>query len=332
VEEANAVLEGLGSSGEVDRATLAADRAEAAAELAAARRSLGLPELPPRAVPAPTPEPEPVPEPPPPPPLPPFDPGPLREAAQALKRTEHELHRAQAALAALPSPAPPNQAALAVAEAEAAREQLVPARRRLAGALISGTGMAIVITALGWPAWWYLVPTVLIAIITADLRVAGAAAKEASAQAEHQLRVPARAQEMEAVTRRAQEARRRYAEAEARWADLAPGVDPADVESLAEREEAAVREASARAAPAAAEKEPDTDASETPETEPAEEPLDLIADLPDPGDDPVRALAVRLAEDAARTLAAIDRQLADLTRVEYARLSLEWHAANSEAG
>ena len=323
------MLEGLGASGEVDRATLAADRAEAAAELAAARRSLGLPESPPRPVPAPTPEPEPVPEPPSPLPLPPFDPAPLREAAEALKRTKHELHRAEAALAALPSPSPPNQAALAVAEAEAAREQLVPARRRLAGALISGTGMAIVVTALGWPAWWYLVPTVLIAIITADLRVAGAAAKEASAQAEQQLRVPARAQEMEAVTRRAQEARRRCAEAEARWADLAPGFDPADVESLVEREEAAVREASAQAAPAAPEEARDTEASGS---EPAEEPPDLLADLPDPGDDPVRALAVRLAEDAGRTLAAIARQLADLDRVEYARLSLEWHAALGEAG
>ena len=352
VDEAKALIEGLDPSAEGDHAALVADRAEAAAELAAARLSLGLPEIPLRPAPATAPKAGPAsglqPLPPPPPPPPPFDPAPLREAAKALKRADHEVHSAEAALAALCSPPLPasdeadQEGVLALAEAEAAREQLAPARRRLAGALISGTGMAIVIAALGWQAWWYLVPTVLIAIITADLRVAGSAANEAAARAEQQLMslgfagqahgngVPGREQDLEAVTRRAQEAGRRYAEAEAHWADLAPGVDPADVESLVEREEEAARQASAPVAPIPEEGEGPEEGPE--EREAADEPADLVSDLPDPGDDPVLALAVRLAQEAAHTLIETDRRLADLSRVEYARRSLEWHAARWQAG
>jgi len=200
--------------------------------------------------------------------------------------------------------------------------------------------MAIIIAALGWQAWWYLVPTVLIAIITADLRVAGTAAREAILRAEEQLElrpagrsgrngVPGRTQEREEVARRVREAGRRYAQAEARWAELAPDVDPADVESLIEREQAAARQASSQAVPAPEEEE---EGEEEAEPGAALEPADLLADLPDPGDDRGRVLAVRLAEEAAHTLAGIDRQLTDLARVEYARRSLEWHAAHREVG
>ena len=61
----------------------------------------------------------------------------------------------------------------AFARALEIQEDLPAAWRRLVGALISATGMAIVIGALGWNTYWLLVPIALIAIMTVDLRVAG---------------------------------------------------------------------------------------------------------------------------------------------------------------
>ena len=61
----------------------------------------------------------------------------------------------------------------AFARALEIQEDLPAAWRRLVGALISATGMAIVVGALGWNVYWLLVPIALIAILTVDLRRPG---------------------------------------------------------------------------------------------------------------------------------------------------------------
>ena len=304
----------IAQAADLDTTSLIADRAEAVAELAAARRTLGLPETPARrGDDRPTVA------------RPEFDPTPLREAAQAVVET---ARRVEAVGASSEAVAPPDPGALAaadqaVAEADAAQDQLGPAWRRTVGALISGTGMAIVIAALSWPVWSYLVPIVLIAIVTADLRVAGSVAREASARAKQHLtalgvggteglqRVRERAKDQEVVSRRTEEARRQHEEALARWSHLAPGEDPADVETVVARsmaETAAVADSS----PAADEDRDD--------------------DLPPVADDPVLALALRLAREARDTITLVDDQLAVADRVEHARRSLEWYAVQDESG
>jgi hypothetical protein len=279
------------------------------AELAAARRTLGLPETPPKARPA-TPAPVVA--------TAEFDPTPWRKAAQAVLETARHLQALGASPEAKGEPDPGALAAAdqAVADAEAAQDQLAAAWRRTVGALISGTGMAILIAALAWPAWSYLIPIVLVAIITADLRVAGSAAHETSVRAKNMLtalgvggaeglqRVRERAQDREAVSRRAEEARRQHEQARARWSELAPGEDPADVEKLVARRMAVM--APAAGSPAGPEAEPEDD-------------------LPVQVDDPVRALALRLAREARDTITLVEDQLAVAARREHARRSLEWH-------
>jgi hypothetical protein len=299
---------------ELDVSALVADRAEAMAELAAARRTLGLPETPPKrpaAPPAPTVA------------APAFDPAPLRTAAQAVLETARHLQALGASPAATGEPDPGALAAAdqAVADAEAAQDQLAAAWRRTVGALISGTGMAILIAALGWPAWSYLIPIVLVAIITADLRVAGSAAHQTSVRAKNTLtalgvggadglqRVRERARDREAVGRRREEARRQHDEARARWSELAPGEDPAEVEKLVARRMAVTAPVAGN--PPAAEAEPEDD-------------------LPAEVEDPVRALALRLAREARDTITLIEDQLAVAARLEHARRSLEWHERQAE--
>jgi hypothetical protein len=303
---------------DVDTAALVADRAEAVAELAAARRALGLPETPPR---SPAPAPTPVAA------APEFDPTPLREAAQAVLEAARRLE----ALGASPEEAARSDAGAlaaadqAVADAQAAQDQLAPAWRRTVGALISGTGMAIVVAALGWPAWWYLIPIVLIAVVTADLRVAGSAAQEASVRAKNSVaalgaggaevlqRVREQAKDQEVAGHRTEEVRRLHDEAMARWSELAPGEDPAEVEILVTRRMAATAPI-AVSSPVA-----------------GEQPQD---DLPAPAvrDDPVVALALRLAHEARDTITLIDDQLTVAARVEHARRSLKWHEIQAESG
>jgi hypothetical protein len=303
---------------ELDVAALMADRAEAMAELAAARRTLGLPETPPK---APARQPAPVAA------TPEFDPAPLREAAQAVLETARHLEvvGASSAPEAADESDPGALAAAdqAVADAEAAQDQLAAAWRRTVGALISGTGIAIVIAALGWPAWSYLIPIVLVAIVTADLRVAGSTAHQTSVRARNMLtalgvggaegleRVRERTQDQEAVSRRREEARRHHDEARARWSELAPGQDPAQVENLVARRRMTVTAPVAGARPVV-------------EAEPED-------DLPATVDDPVRALALRLAREARDTITLVEDQLAVAARLEHARRSLEWHERQAKA-
>src|SRR5439155_1084213 len=113
----------------------------------------------------------------------------LRRAAARARAADDVLARAasEAAERPLPDGAQLGTAESAFARALEVREDLPAAWRRLVGALISSTGMAIVIGALGWNVYWLLVPIALIAIMTVDLRVAGQAAREASVQAGREL-------------------------------------------------------------------------------------------------------------------------------------------------
>ncbi|MGH9039289.1 MAG: hypothetical protein ACRDZ3_03575, partial [Acidimicrobiia bacterium] len=150
-------------------ADLAASRAEAQAQLEAARATLAdLDAAPPC------------------PPVPDIVPDVLRDAARETQGTAGEATEAENFLAALP--AGPDLEVLEAAEqaqidARNASADLPPAWRRTAGSLISATGMVIVIAALGWDAWVYLIPAALVVVITADLRVAAATHRAATARA-----------------------------------------------------------------------------------------------------------------------------------------------------
>lgn len=304
-----------------EAATLAADRAEALAQLQAAQATLGqgMSPSPPHAAAAPVEQ--------------GVDPDALRLAAREALAAAHEAERAEEGLAGLPAGDPDalRAAEEAVADAEAARGEVSPARHRAVGAIISGTGMAIVVAVLAWPPWWYVVPVTLVGVLAADLRMAGSAARDASVRAAEQLAAvgvagpeglePARARqrEWEAAARRVEAACRRRDEAQARWAELAPGADPGDVEGLVDRLTAGAAAVNTAAGVSEA----------------------------------VRALAAKLAEEARRDLARAEQALADLTaalelgpmtpaevpavvvaRIEHARWSLEWHEARGalEAG
>ena len=256
-------------------ADLAAARAEALAQLEAARATLvGL-----EAGRQPC------------PPLPDIVPDVLRDAARELRESEVEAATAADFLAALP-PGPDletlDAAEQALTDSRCASADLPPAWRRTAGSLISATGMVIVIAALGWQPWVYLLPAVLVVVITADLRVAAATHRAASARAAEAMAATgladpedlpgaqAKARTVAAARSRAEAGEQRRDEAATRWAKLAPGTSPApaEVEALSERL------ASTPAAPVAA----------------------------DPEEDRAMALAAKLVDDAERELARIEEQ------------------------
>lgn len=238
----------------------------------------------------------------------------LRQVARLAVTASVNLRQAEAALERLPHPEPEVLAAVEQAQEAvgSARGQLDPARRRTVGALISATGMVIVISTVGWPASTYLVPTALVLVVTADMRVAGVNAKKTKERLEEELatfeagsgvdleegRVQVTAWQ-EASARR-DDAARRHAEAWAAWEEVAPGADPGDVEELIE----------AQAPP------------------PAPEPRPAPPE-PDPATERARVMAEQLIEDATRELAMIAEAEAELRLKERAERSLAWHQAKA---
>jgi hypothetical protein len=213
-----------------EAAVLAADRAEALAQLEAALATLGEAEPGTRGT---APEAAAAPE-------------ELRQAAREVLAAESEVELAEQALARMPSGGAEalRAAEAAVADGEAARSAVPAARRRALGALISGTGMAIVIAALAWHPGWYVVPVALVAVLVADLRATASASRSASVRAVRLLaeagmagtegleRALGRQREREQAMQRLEGARHRRDAARSRWEELAPGIEPAGVESL----------------------------------------------------------------------------------------------------
>ena len=200
----------------------------------------------------------------------PLDVAELRRAAARARAADDALARAASAAAERPlssgTPAGPADDPLGPSESAFARaleiqEDLPAAWRRLVGALISAIGMAIVIGALGWNTYWLLVPIALIAIMTVDLRVAGKAAREASADAARELAMVGLAgggglEHVRQERAKIEEAESRLATARAdrdaayaRFEALAPGRHPTEVEDVVAEYEA---ERAARAAADAA--------------------------------------------------------------------------------
>jgi hypothetical protein len=112
----------------------------------------------------------------------------LRMAAAQARAADDELARAASDASERPladegPPGTAESAESAFARALEIREELPATWRRLVGALISATGMAIVVGALGWSVYWLLVPIALIAILTVDLRLAGKEARETAEEA-----------------------------------------------------------------------------------------------------------------------------------------------------
>lgn len=286
-----------------------------------------------------------------------------RAADGALARAASEAERPPAGEAvAQPRDGQLGDAESALARALEIREELPAAWRRLVGALISATGMAIVVGALGWSSYWLLVPIALIAVMTVDLRVAGKAAREASAEAARDLASvggagPDELERMRLERARIEESEGRLAAARtardaayARFEELAPGRLPSEAEEIVadyEREVAARAEVSgtaaeAEGAPTTQDQEPERPAGDVP-TEPAQPAAAPVTasqwwfgspEAPPPpaaASAPVRALAERLSAEGREALARIEAQLAALDRVELAKRSLEWHEANGSA-
>jgi hypothetical protein len=190
----------------------------------------------------------------------------LLRAAGTARAADDELARAasEAANRPLPSETELGTAESSFARALEVREELPAAWRRLVGALISATGMAIVIGALGWNVYWLLVPIALIAVMTVDLRVAGQAAREASTQAARELasvgvtgadgldRIRLARTRIDEAEGRLATARAARDAAYARFEQLAPGHRPSEVEAIVTDYEA---ELNARAVRAHAERE-----------------------------------------------------------------------------
>ena len=262
IEEARAVADAISG---LDRDTLLAERAEAEAQLRAAEATLGIPPAASNGETAREQEPDEatqktqdvdaphgaltlhVED--------------LRQAAAAARAADEELAQAAAATERPPG----GGAQLGTAESAFARalevqEDLPAAWRRLVGALISATGMAIVIGALGWNIYWLLVPIALIAILTVDLRLSGKAAREVSAEAAHELAaVGAEALDRIRLHGVSEEAEDRLAAARAnreaayaRFEELAPGRLPSEVEEIIADHEGAVAAAAAAKSEAAA--------------------------------------------------------------------------------
>jgi hypothetical protein len=287
----------------------------------------------------------------------------LRRAAGLARAADDDLARA----ASEASGRVPGEQQLGTAESAFARsveiqDEVPAAWRRLVGALISATGMAIVVGALGWTVYWLLIPIALIAIMTVDLRLAGKAAREASAEAASELasvgvagaddleRIRRQRSRTEEIEGRLAAARAERDAAYARYEELAPGRRPSEVEEVIAEHEEALAARAAEAARVAA--DIDTLAVEEPEVrveieiEPVagaeaapavEEPVTAVewwfgtkeAPSPPPAAPaPVRALAERLSAEGRDALARIEAQLAALDRIELAKKSLEWHEAN----
>jgi hypothetical protein len=255
-------------------ADLAAARADAQAQLEAAQATLADLEAAPPC-----------------PPVPDIVPDVLRDAAREVQEAAAEAAAAESFVAALP--AGPDAEVLdtaeqALADANSASADLPPAWRRTAGSLISATGMIIVIAALSWDAWVYLLPATLVVVITADLRVAAAAHRAASARATEAMAAiglagpedlpgaQAKAKTALAARARSQAAARKRDDAAAHWAKLAPGTPPEEVETLIER---------------------------------LSSPVEPVVD---PESERARALAAKLVEDAQRELDRIDEQSREL--------------------
>ena len=255
----------------LDRNTLLAERAEAEAQLRAAEATLGMSPAAPNGDGTPEQEPH--------------------EAGQntldvdapngastldvaELRRVAATARIADDALARAASEAtgrPPSgegqlgRAESAFAQALEVQEDLPAAWRRLVGALISATGMAIVVGALGWNTYWLLVPIALIAILTVDLRLSGKAAREVSAEAARGLatvgeegtgsleRIRLQRAHQEEAEGRLTAARAERDTAYAAFEELAPGRHPSEVEEIIaeyEAEQAARAEAEAARAEA----------------------------------------------------------------------------------
>jgi hypothetical protein len=266
VEEARALVTDEVTA--LDRATLLAERAEAEAQLRAAEATLGIPPAGSNGDAGTSPE------------------ASEQEPDEAAQKTQdvdapneaatldvEELRAAAAAartaddeLAKAASEAErPRSGDARLQTAESAFEQVLEiqedlpaAWRRLVGALISATGMAIVVGALGWNVYWLLVPIALIAILTVDLRLSGKAAREASAGAARELALVG-VEGAEGLDRirlervSAEEAEGRLATARAdrdaayaRFEALAPGRRPSEIEEIIAEYEADQADAAAK--------------------------------------------------------------------------------------
>ena len=310
VEDAQRALSRI--HGTKDANELAADRAEALTPIQVAQSTLEALATPavPLAEPAPAPEPAP----------------PRRKARKQAAHTERlrhvarqavtasvNLRQAEAALERLAHPEPEVLAAVEQAQEAvgSARSQLEPARRRTVGALISATGMVIVISTVGWPASVYLVPTALVLVVTADMRVAGVNAKKTKEQLDEQLATleadggvdleagQAQVSAWQEAAARRDDAARRHAEAWAAWEQVAPGQDPGEVEELI--------------------------GAQAPAPEAVAAPVPAPVAEPDPATERARVMAEQLIEDATRELAMIGEAEAELRLKERAERSLAWH-------
>jgi hypothetical protein len=357
VEEARALMTDEVLT-DVDRDALLAERAEAEAQLRAAEATLGIS---PTGIPDPgnnghtgneqepdeaTQKPLPVDsnqvaE------VPALDVDALRRAAAVAREADDVLARAASEAAERP-PAPETAAEpgadrlgtapSALAREMQIREEIPAAWRRLVGALISATGMAIVVGALGWNIYWLLVPIALIAIMTADLRVAGKTAREASAEAAQELASVGEAgpgaldsvrlerARIEAAETRLAAARADRDAAYARFEELAPGRRPSEVEEIVAEYEAEVAAREAEAAEAAAREAEAAEAAaaeaaaERREAERAEAEPEVIAEIPEPAAAPVTAsewwFGSREAPNAPPAASAPVRALAERLSAE----------------
>jgi hypothetical protein len=240
----------------------------------------------------------------------------LRMAAAQARAADDELARA----ASEASERPPAGEVLGTAESAFARaleirEELPATWRRLVGALISATGMAIVVGALGWSVYWLLVPIALIAILTVDLRLAGKAIRETSNEAALALasvggggvdeleRVRLQRTRTDDTEARLNAARAERDAAYDRFEELAPGRLPSEVDEIiaeleaeqAARAEATRAEAEALVGAAQAEAEVEAEAAqaEAVAAEPEAAPAEPEAEA---GAEPVEAEAVAEAE------------------------------------
>ena len=222
-------------------------------------------------------------------------------AAAARARLADEAV-AQAASEASEQP-PPLEAQLGTPESAFARmmeirEELPATWRRLVGALISATGMAIVVGALGWNVYWLLVPIALVLVMTVDLRLAGKSLREASAEASGALasvgdvgpdeldRIREQRTMMEEAEARLVAARAERETAYALFEELAPGRHPSEVDEIvsAYQAERAARAEAERAAQAEAEQSAEARTAETEHAAESEEAADDHA--PQRRDDP----------------------------------------------
>ena len=197
-------------------------------------------------------------------------------AARALQADDAVAQAASEASGRPPAPEPvAGTSESAFARMMEIREELPATWRRLVGAMISATGMAIVIGALGWKVYWLLVPIALILIMTVDLQLAGKSLREASAQASGQLsggdggdeldRIRAHRTRMEEAEARLTVARAERETAYSLFAELAPGRHPSEIDEIISEYEA---ERAARAAEAERQAQAEAERAEAERAEP----------------------------------------------------------------